>query len=68
MNKHTIELPILIDCNDYHEFSYLENFFHKLNKDIKIKEIGFDEAVNKYIGIAYILPISSDEYDKLMRN
>jgi len=67
MNEHIIKLPAIIDCDDYHELSYIESFFHKLNKDIKIKEVGFDDSIRKYIGIAYISPISSDDYDKLMR-
>jgi len=68
MSKYTIELPIRIDCDDYHEFSYLETFFKKLVEDIKIEEVGFDGSANKYIGIVYVGSISKNEYDELMEN
>lgn len=65
MNKHTVELPIRIDCDDYHEFSYLETFFKKLNKNIHIREVGFDGTICKYVGIAYIGVLSNDECDSI---
>jgi hypothetical protein len=68
MSEYTIELPARIDCDDYHEFSYLETFFQKLNKDIKINEVGYDDVINAYIGIAYIGNLSKDEYKELMEN
>jgi len=68
VNNFTIDLPIRIDCDDYHEFSYLEAFFKKLNKNICVHEIGFDEALNKYIGIAYIGFLSNDKRDELLEN
>ena len=65
MSEYTTELPIRIDCDDYHEFSYLEAFFKKLIKDIKIEEVGFDDSINKYIGIVYVGSLTKNEYDEL---
>ena len=68
MSNYTIELPIRVDVEDYHEFSYLEKFFKLLNEDIKVEEVGFDGSINAYIGIAYVGTLSKDEEDELLEN
>lgn len=45
-----INLPIQIEVDDYHEFDYLEEYFKKLNRHIKIEEIGFK---GYYTGLVY---------------
>jgi hypothetical protein len=46
----TVNLPVIIEVSDYHEFDDMERAYKKLNPCIKIKELGFNM---RYIGIAY---------------
>ena len=46
-----VELPMLIEVDDYHEIDSLQNVFKRLNKDIKVMGLGFD---GQYLGIAYV--------------
>tara|TARA_Y100000034_G_C6580430_1_gene251810 strand:- start:81 stop:308 length:228 start_codon:yes stop_codon:yes gene_type:complete len=48
-----IQLPIKIEVDDYHEFTYLEKFFKLLNNNIKVKELSQSDN-GKYIGIVYL--------------
>jgi len=52
-SKISIQLPIKIEVDDYHEFSYLEKFFKLLNDNIRIKELEPSDT-GKYIGIIYL--------------
>ena len=51
--KVSIDLPQVIDVDDYHEFGFLEDILADLgiNPKVKMKEVGFD---GRYIGIAYV--------------
>ena len=64
--KIECELPQIIEVDDYHEFGRIEYFLKRLNKDIKINEVGF---VRDYIGIIYVGSLEDEEnkvlFDKL---
>jgi len=49
----SIQLPIEIEVDDYHEFTYLEKFFKLFNNNIKVKELSQSDS-GKYIGLVYL--------------
>lgn len=44
------KLPVVVECDDYHDFGYIEGFVREMFPEVKIKEIGF---AGYYLGIAY---------------
>jgi hypothetical protein len=56
-----IQLPKRIEVSDYPDFGYLREYFHKLNKHIRVKNMGIGRSRSGkgylggcYIGIVYV--------------
>jgi len=47
-----LNLPTLIEVDDYHEFDYLEQYFKKINPKIRVKEVGTNYSI--YVGLVYL--------------
>ena len=43
--------PKLITVDDYHEFDIIQKYINLVNKDAKVKEIGFKNG--RYLGVIY---------------
>ena len=57
--RHEILLPKRIEVSDYPDLDYLRSYFHKLNKHIKVKNMGMGRSRQGwtggcYIGIVYV--------------
>lgn len=69
MKNAILKLPKLVECADYHEFSYLQNTLRQFvepKKSVKVKELGFN---GMYVGIVYLdkLP-TKDEIEQLSKD
>jgi branched-subunit amino acid permease len=66
--KLEINLPVVLNASDYHEFNNMQDYFKKLNKSIKVKEVG---CAGWYYGMAYIGNLSDKVnmkmYQKLVK-
>lgn len=53
MNTAVLQLPKLVECTDYHEFSNIQDILRLLigHGSIKVKEIGFN---GRYVGVVYL--------------
>ena len=51
---HTIELPLIIDAEDYHDFSYIAEIASKLTgTPISVDEVGHSDETGRYLGVVY---------------
>ena len=51
-----LDLPKLIEADDYHDFDYFERQFQEANSKIKCREIGFiwrQPPLGTYLGVIY---------------
>ena len=46
----TLDLPMLIECTDYHEIDEWRENLRMLNSDLKVKDLG---CIGNYIGLVY---------------
>lgn len=49
----TVNVPSYVVVDDYHELSKLQHYFSSLVKGVKVKELGFSEVLNGYLGVVY---------------
>jgi len=59
-----IKLPQEIEVEDYHAFSYLQEYFQSLNPKIKVKEVGTNCC---YIGMVYVGNLKDPENKELFQ-
>ena len=54
-------LPSFVNVLDYHEFSGLEEMLDIIFPDagLKVKELGLDIDIGKYVGVVYVKPWAS---------
>ena len=60
----TIELPKRVEVSDYHEFDDMRDYLKKLNKSIKVIEIGHAKNYHDgamYQGMIYVGRLESKE-------
>ena len=49
-----VNVPRVIEVNDYHEFDEMERILRHLSKKIRVAEIGWDEDRGAYIGLIHV--------------
>ena len=62
-----MQLPKIIEVDDYHDFDHLQDGYRKLVPGIKVREINSDPERGIYIGIAYIGNLNSASNRALLR-
>ncbi len=65
MSEYIVRLPKIFEKYDYHEFDELEEDFQELLPKIKVREVGFDDDIGLYVGVAYIGAKTSPENMKM---
>jgi len=53
MEKVELDLPKLVEADDYHEFKWLEKHLQKLNKELYVEELTPYYETIDYIAIIY---------------
>jgi hypothetical protein len=59
----SVNLPLRIDVDDYHEIESIGELLKKLNPRIKVKELGCN---GRYVGIAYIGTLNDDNVKNMI--
>jgi hypothetical protein len=51
-----VKVPCTIEVKDYHEFSHIEEILKRLNKKIRVTELGFDKyrGSYSYVGLIHV--------------
>lgn len=66
--KLEVELPMIVEVEDYHDFRSLQDDYQKLHKAIRVEEIGCESGQpaghNLYVGIVFLKKDS--EYHKMV--
>ena len=60
-----LNIPAVIEVDDYHEFDYIKRWHKILNDKIKVEELCFDEDARKYVGIVFLH--KDKDYKYMMR-
>lgn len=67
-----IKLPKMIKVSDYPDFDYLLSYFKKLNRQIKIKNVGLgmdrELAMGCHYGMVYTGSIKDPENDLMLNH
>lgn len=54
-NQVTVQFPFTYHADDYHEFAEAQDrLADALGIDVRIDEVGFDDATGTYVGVAYL--------------
>jgi hypothetical protein len=48
----TINLPVMIDVDDYHEFRMIQHYYNMIGLDVEVTEVGFENG--NYVGIVHL--------------
>ena len=62
-------LPFIIEVEDYHEFAVINDYYKKLNTNLKCKEVAFierDAPLSTYLGIVYFKKLPSKKEMRAM--
>ena len=61
--KIEIEVPIIIQVLDYHEFDYMEQLLKCLNDKLVVEEFGYQEST--YFGLIHL---GTDEHVRILED
>lgn len=48
-----VNVPSYVVVEDYHQLFSLRHYYSSLVKGLKVKELGFSEVLNGYLGFVY---------------
>ncbi len=65
---NVINVPQVIELEDYHDFEFLQEDYRRIIPSIKVREIGFNPKTGGYSGFVYLGTLKDPKNKEMFQN